>query len=177
MTTRERVGTTWRKSCGVGVLIRRGGGLISVDQMVRPLVGTHVSGISRDCRKLPKRAICEGVGVHPDLDRASHIAHTSAIGFVVGDGGGGVGGSRVLESSTPPGVPPLPRRTLCRRCERTQTATSGITAFSVGATHPGETVEMRSVVPMKMITAPAMRVRMGRRGLLRVGPDALRGPP
>ena len=82
----------------------------------------------------------------------------------------GVGGSRILESSTPPGVPPPPHRTLCRRCERTQTATSGITAFSVGATHSGDTVEMRRVVPMKMITAPAMRVRMGRRGLLRVGP-------
>ena len=42
-------------SIGVGVFnfIYRGGGLMSVDQVVRPLVGTSVSGISRNCRKLP----------------------------------------------------------------------------------------------------------------------------
>ena len=54
---------------------------------------------------------------------------------------------------------------------------TGIFPLSVGATHSGETVEMSRVVPSFVFSAPAIRVRMGRRGLLRVGPEALRGPP
>ena len=54
---------------------------------------------------------------------------------------------------------------------------TGIFPLSFGATHSGETVEMSRVVPSFVFPAPAIRVRMGRRGLLRVGPEALRGPP
>ena len=54
---------------------------------------------------------------------------------------------------------------------------TSIFPLSVGATHSGETVEMSCVVPLIVFPAYAIRVRMGRRGLLRVGPEALRGPP